>query len=79
MQICDHTRNITPSNTLLAPPLNYRPVVQRYGLWDQLRVDHGKEWTLMLFAQEQMAHLRGNCSRAPHLQTSSKQVRLVAS
>lgn len=51
-----------------------RPIIEQYGLWDTLRVDHGKEWTLMLFVQEQIAHLRGNCGRAPHLQTTSKQV-----
>ena len=28
----------------------------------------------MLFSQEQLAHLRGNTNRAPHLQTTSKQV-----
>lgn len=41
-------------------------------MWDQLRVDHGREWYLMLFVQEQLAHLRRNTNRAPHLQTSSK-------
>ncbi len=41
-----------------------------YGIWDQVRVDQGREWTLMLFAQELLAHLRRNTSLAPHLQTS---------
>ena len=30
----------------------------QYGLWDQVRVDHGKEWQLMLFVQEKLSHLR---------------------
>ena len=51
-----------------------RPILQRYGMWDQLRVDQGKEWYLMLFVQEQLAHLRYNTSQAPHLQTTSKKV-----
>ena len=51
-----------------------RPILMQYGLWDQLRVDHGKEWTLMLFAQEQLAHMRRNQSRSPHVQTTSKLV-----
>ena len=51
-----------------------RPIVLQYGIWDQVRVDQGKEWTLMLFGQEQLAHLRRNLNRAPHLQTTSKQV-----
>ena len=51
-----------------------RPIVEQYGLWDQLRVDQGKEWYLMLSVQEDLAHLRFNTNRAPHLQTSSKLV-----
>jgi hypothetical protein len=50
----------------------YRPIVLQYGLWDQLRVDHGKEWYLSLFVQEQLSHFRYNTNRAPHLQTTSK-------
>ena len=46
----------------------------QHGMWDQVRVDHGKEWTLLLFVQELLAHLRTNTNRAPHLQTTSKQV-----
>ena len=49
-------------------------IVLEYGLWDQLRVDHGMEWILTLFVQETLAHLRRNTNRAPHLQTTSKQV-----
>ena len=53
---------------------NYRPLVLEYGVWDQVRVGHGKEWILTLFVQEKLAHLRRNTSQAPHLQTTSKQV-----
>ena len=47
-----------------------------YGLWDQLRVDQGKEWKLTLFAQELCISppLCTSQTRAPHLQTFSKQV-----
>lgn len=55
---------------------NNRPLVLKYGVWDQLRVDQGKEWYLTLFVQEQLAHFRRNTQRAPHLQTSSKLVSL---
>ena len=51
-----------------------RSIVVEYGLWDQLRVDQGKEWVLTLFVQEQLAHLRHNTERAPHLQTTSQLV-----
>ena len=37
-------------------------------------MDQGREWYLMLFAQEQLSHLRYNNNRAPHLQTTSKLV-----
>ena len=46
-------------------------MVTKYGLWDQIRVDHGKEWQLILFIQ---ASIRYNTQRAPHLQTTSKLV-----
>ena len=46
----------------------------KYGLWDQIRVDQGKEWILMLFVQESLAHFRQNSTRPPHLQGTSKQV-----
>lgn len=41
--------------------------MSEYGLWDQLRVDQGKEWYLMLLVQERLAHLRYNTARASHL------------
>ena len=56
--------------------VHHRPILIEYGLWDQVRVDDGKEWVLMLFVQEQLAHLRRNTARPPHLQTTSKQVQL---
>ena len=33
-----------------------------------------KEWYLMLYINETLSHLRGNTSKAPHTQTSSKKV-----
>lgn len=54
----------------------HRCLVLEYGLWDQVRVDHGMEWILTLFVQEKLAHLRRDMSRAPHLQTTSKQVNI---
>ena len=54
-----------------------RPLILEYGLWDEIRVDQGKEWVLSLFVQEQMAHLRTNTARPPHLQSTSKKVCVV--
>jgi hypothetical protein len=53
-----------------------RPLLLMYGIWDEIRVDHGLEWVLSLSVQEQLAHLRYNTSRPPHLQSTSKQVKL---
>jgi len=50
------------------------PILTNYGVWDQVRVDQGKEWVLMLFVQEQLAEFRKNIGRSPHVQTTSKQV-----
>lgn len=55
----------------------YREMVMTYGLWDQILVDQGKEWMLLLFINEHLSHLRNDCSRPPHLQSSSKQVAML--
>ncbi len=49
-------------------------MITKYGFWDQIRVDHGKDWQLILFIQEKLASLRYNTQRAPYLQTTSKLV-----
>lgn len=51
-----------------------RKMILEYGLWDQVRVDQGKEWYLMLFVQEALASHRTNIHRPPHLQSSSTKV-----
>ena len=51
-----------------------RETLLRYGLWDQVRVDHGKEFYLVLFVQEMLKMHRNNTSRQPYLQTQSRQV-----
>ena len=45
-----------------------------YGLWDEIRVDQGKEWVLCLFVQEKLAPFRTNQERPPHLQSTSTMV-----
>nr|XP_020461072.1 uncharacterized protein LOC109963123 isoform X3 [Monopterus albus] len=47
------------------------PAVITYGMWEQVRVDHGKEFYLTLFMQEMLSHHRFNQERLPYLQTSS--------
>ncbi|XP_056292570.1 uncharacterized protein LOC130207863 isoform X2 [Pseudoliparis swirei] len=49
----------------------YRSAVMEYGMWDQVRVDHGKDFYLTLFMQEKLASHRHNTERPPYLQTPS--------
>ncbi|XP_072573404.1 uncharacterized protein [Paramormyrops kingsleyae] len=49
----------------------YRSAVVNYGLWDQVRVDHGKEFYLSLFIQEILAPYRHNQDKPSYCQTTS--------
>ncbi|XP_062401715.1 uncharacterized protein LOC134092702 [Sardina pilchardus] len=49
----------------------YRSAVMRYGMWDQLRVDHGREFYLCLYMQEKLSGRRHNTSGPPYRQTAS--------
>ncbi|XP_034404886.1 uncharacterized protein LOC117741770 [Cyclopterus lumpus] len=49
----------------------YRSAVMEYGMWDQVRVDHGKEFYLTLFMQEKLADHRHNTETPPYQQTPS--------
>lgn len=49
-----------------------RPVLTNTGIFDQLRVDMGKEWVLILFVQELLKRQRQDQNRAAHVKTTSK-------
>ncbi|XP_073688666.1 uncharacterized protein [Garra rufa] len=49
----------------------YRPAVLFNGMWDQVRVDFGKEFYLCLFMQEILSAYRYNTDREPYKQTPS--------
>lgn len=49
----------------------FRPVLLLYGLWEQLRIDHGQEFSFCIFIQELLKQQRNNTSRAPWKQTAS--------
>jgi len=40
-------------------------------VWDQVRVDHGKEFYLVLYVHEKLRVGRGNRAIAPYAQTTS--------
>lgn len=49
----------------------YRPLLVQFGLFDQVRVDHGTEFCLCIFVQELLKNRRHDNSRAPWRQTTS--------
>lgn len=52
----------------------YKNAVLSHGMWDQVRVDHGREFDLSLFMQDILAEYRHNRQRLPYLQTTSTKV-----
>ena len=46
-------------NNLVIYEQLFRPIMMHFGLWDQDRVDHGREFYLLLYVQEKLHHLRG--------------------
>ena len=49
----------------------YRAALTEFGLWDQVRVDHGREFYLMLYAHEKLRSRRGDATIASYVQTTS--------
>ncbi|KAM4550703.1 uncharacterized protein V3H82_019800 [Fundulus diaphanus] len=49
----------------------YRSAIVNHGMWDQVRVDHGREFYLCLYMQDRLSRYRHNLSRPPYLQTTS--------
>ena len=47
----------------------FRPTLLRYGLFDQIRMDHGQEFNLCLFVQELLKEYRFDKRRMPWRQT----------
>ena len=51
----------------------FRPILLRYGLFDQIRMDHGQEFCLCVFVQELLKEYRFDKRRLPWRQTQSTQ------
>ena len=49
----------------------FRPALLKYGLWNQLRVDHGNEFVLCLFVQDLLKRYRYSEEKVPWRQTTS--------
>ena len=54
----------------------FRKLAKEAGLWDQIQVDCGREWYLMLFAQKCLLQHRNDVLKAHFRRTSSKRVNL---
>lgn len=55
----------------------YREICIKHGVWDQIRVDYGNEFMLMLYLQHKVQEFRNNKDRRPFVQTSSRMVSLA--
>ena len=51
-----------------------REMTTTYGLWDQVRIDKGKEWYLTLSVVAALSDYRHNTTKPSYLQTSSTKV-----
>ena len=58
-------------NPILVYEFVFRPAIIKYGLWDQLRVDHGTEFFLCIFVQDLLKRYRFSQERLPWRQTAS--------
>ncbi|KAJ8280997.1 hypothetical protein GJAV_G00062070, partial [Gymnothorax javanicus] len=65
------TSTMPVKNNLVIYEEVYRSAVVNHGMWDQLRVDHGREFYMCLYMQERLSGHRHNVSRPPYLQTTS--------
>ncbi|KAF0023447.1 hypothetical protein F2P81_024077 [Scophthalmus maximus] len=81
-KIVSHSTMPVKNNLIIYEEV-YRPAVLSYGLWDQVKVDCGREFYLMLFMQEKLAEYRQHlqsfsnceqCQAGPHSHVASRGV-----
>ena len=63
--------SIPIKNPILIYEFVFRPAILKYGIWDQVSMDHGREFCLVIFAQQIIAYLRADIWCAPFKQTTS--------
>ncbi|XP_020900484.1 uncharacterized protein LOC110239119 isoform X2 [Exaiptasia diaphana] len=63
--------SIPKKNPILIYKYLFRPLLLQYGLFEQLRVDHGTEFCLCIFVQELLKNYRYDQRREPWKQTTS--------
>jgi len=68
--ICGYS-SMPVKNPILIYEYVYRPALSKFGLWNQLRIDHGQEFSLCIFVQDLLKSFRENTEKAPWKQTAS--------
>jgi len=63
---------------LLHPNYILRSSLLRHGIWDQVRVDGGKEFSLICHIQEHLQSFRTNVSRKPYYKSKSTDVSILS-
>ena len=49
----------------------FHPAILKYGLWNQLRIDHGQKFSLCIFVQDLLKNYRQSTEKQPWKQTTS--------
>ena len=60
-------------NPILIYEYVFRPAILKYGLKNQLRIDHGQEFSLCIFVQDLLKNYRQSTEKEPWKQTTSTQ------
>ena len=58
-------------NPILIYEFVFRPALCKYGIWDQIRMDHGREFNLVIFVQQLLSVYRNDRSRESYKKTRS--------
>ena len=74
--ICGYA-NMPVKNPILIYEFVFRPALVKYGLWNQLRLDHGLEFVLCIFVQETLKVYRRSQEKDPWKQTASTQKNVI--
>ena len=61
-------------NNLIIYNQLFRPILQQFGLWDRILVDPGREFYLLLYAQEHLSYLKRNQMRALHVRSMPREL-----
>lgn len=59
-------------NSILIYDLLFRPLLQTYDLWEQVRIDHGTEFALVVTAQQHLSVHQQRHSHEPIIQSLSR-------